>query len=223
MRKPLRIIPALTISLLFFCGLIYLIAWSNVFTVSEVVVSGSPTKESKELVLTTSKIEVGQKLARIEPRSAKNRLESLGWIKKVSISRDWLTGHVSIEVTARTPKAYYDGKTLDASGKIFELPGFEGGKLPQVTAATPALGIEAVALFRELPVEFRDQVLSLSALNEANFSMVINYKGRKLSVKWGANSENPLKVQVFQALLDLPENKRVKRIDLSAPHAPIVK
>jgi hypothetical protein len=42
-------------------------------------------------------------------------------------------------------------------------------------------------------------------------------------VKWGANIENPLKVQVFQELLDRPENKRIKRVDLSAPHAPIVK
>ena len=223
MRNSHRVLPALVISVFIFAGLVYLLAWSSVFTVKEITVSGAPTKVSKDLVLKTSEIVVGQKLARIEPRSAEHRIESLTWIKKISISRDWISGQVNLAITPRTPKAYYNGKTLDASGKIFELPGFDGGKLPQVSAPTPELGIEAVALFRDLPVDFRDQVTSLSALNEANFSLAINHKGRSLSVKWGANVENPLKVQVIQALLEQPENKRIKRVDLSAPHAPIVK
>ncbi len=216
-------IQALILSLIIFVGLIYLLAWSSVFTVKDIKVLGAPTKVSKELVLKTSEITIGQKLARIEPRSAEHRIESLAWVKKISISRNWISGEVTLAITPRTPKAYYNGKTLDATGAIFELPGFDGGKLPQVTAATPGLGIEAVALFRDLPVDFREQVTSLSAINEANFSLVINHKGRSLSVKWGANAENPLKVQVIQALLDQPENKRIKRVDLSAPHAPIVK
>lgn len=223
MRNSHRLLPILILSSFIFAGLVYLLAWSNVFTVKAIAVSGAPTKVAKELVLKTSEIEVGQKLARIEPRSAEHRIESLTWIKKISISRDWISGKVTLAITPRTPKAYYNGKTLDATGAIFELPGFDGGKLPQVSAPTQELGIEAVALFRDLPVEFRDQVTSLSAINEANFSLAFNYKGRRLLVKWGANAENPLKVQVIQALLEQPENKRIKRVDLSAPHAPIVK
>ncbi len=216
-------IQGLILSSIVFVGLIYLLAWSSVFTVKDLKVLGAPTKISKELVLKTSEITNGQKLARIEPRSAEHRIESLAWVKKISISRNWISGEVTLAITPRTPKAYYNGKTLDATGAIFELPGFDGGKLPKVTAATPGLGIEAVALFRDLPVGFREEVISLSAINEANFSLVINHKGRSLSVKWGENAENPLKVQVIQALLDQPENKRIKRVDLSAPHAPIVK
>ena len=223
LRNSYRLIRTLFLASLIFVGLVYLFAWSSVFTVKEIEVVGAPTKVSKELVLETSEITVGQKLARIEPRSAENRVQSLNWIKEIAISRDWVSGEVNLTVTPRTPKAYYNGKTLDASGKIFELPGFDGGELPQVSAPTPALGIQAVALFRALPVDFRDQVTSLSAVNEANFSMAVNHKGRSLSVKWGANDENPLKVQVFNALLEQPENKRIKRVDLSAPHAPIVK
>jgi hypothetical protein len=44
-----------------------------------------------------------------------------------------------------------------------------------------------------------------------------------MEVKWGLNSENELKTKVYEALTALPENNRVTRIDLSAPHAPIVK
>ena len=223
LRNPHRLLRTLILTSAIFAGLIYLFAWSSVFTVKEIKVVGAPTKVSKELVLKTSEITLGQKLARIEPRSAENRVQSLNWIKEIAISRNWISGQVNLAITPRTPKAYYNGKTLDATGAIFELPGFDGGELPQVSAPTPALGIQAVALFRALPADFRDQVTSLSAVNEANFSMAVTYKGRSLSVKWGANDENPLKAQVLQALLEQPENKRIKRVDLSAPHAPIVK
>jgi cell division septal protein FtsQ len=206
-----------------FSGLIYLFAWSNVFTVKEIKISGAPTKTAKELVLDTSQISLGQKLARIEPRSVDNRLSSLEWVEEIKIKRHWISGEVLLAVVPRTPKAYYKGKTLDATGAIFELPGFDGGDLPQVSAPTPELGIQAVELFRHLPSDFSEAVTSLTAVNEANFLLAVDYKGRSLSVKWGSNDENTLKVQVFEELLKQPENKRIKRVDLSAPHAPIVK
>jgi hypothetical protein len=53
--------------------------------------------------------------------------------------------------------------------------------------------------------------------------MRLAYQGRELAVKWGANEKNALKVQVFNALVKLPENKNLRRVDLSAAHAPIVK
>jgi cell division septal protein FtsQ len=206
-----------------FSALIYLFAWSNVFTVKEITISGAPTKTAKELVLETSQISIGQKLARIEPRSVDHRLSSLGWVKEIKIKRDWISGEVSLAIEPRTPKAYYKGKTLDATGAIFELPGFDNSDLPQVSAPTPELGIQAVELFRQLPSDFREAVTSLTAVNEANFLLAVDYKGRSLSVKWGSIDENSLKVQVFEELLKQPENKRIKRVDLSAPHAPIVK
>lgn len=223
MRNSHRLAKYLIATVAIFSGLIYLFAWSNVFTVKEITISGAPTKTAKELVLETSQISLGQKLARIEPRSINNRLRSLGWVKEITITRDWISGQVSLAVQARTPKAYYKGKTLDATGAIFELPGFDGGDLPRVSAPTPELGIAAVELFRELPSDFRASVTSLTAVNEASYLLAIDYKGRSLSVKWGSRAESALKVQVFQELLKQPENKRIKRVDLSAPHAPIVK
>jgi cell division protein FtsQ len=223
LRKPQRLARFLVATVAIFSALTYLFAWSNVFTVKEIKVSGAPTKTSKELVLKTSQIYVGQKLARIEPRSVDHRLTSLGWVKEISIKRDWISGEVLLAVEPRTPKAYYKGKTLDATGAIFELPGFDGGNLPRVSAPTPELGIQAVELFRQLPTDFRESVTSLTAVNEANFLLAVRHQGRSLSVKWGSSAENLLKVQVFQELLKQPENKRIKRVDLSAPHAPIVK
>ena len=209
--------------LLIFVGLIYLFAWSSIFTAKSVMISGAPTIESKKLVLTTSGVLVGEKMARIEPRAVAQRLSALTWIKDVAVSRNWISGDVGITIEPRKPSAYFAGKTIDSTGAIFLLPGFKGGDLPYVSASTPALGVEAIALFRSLPATFRSKIISLSARNESNFSLLLAYRGRELTVKWGANEKSALKVQVFNALLKLPENKNLRRVDLSAAHAPIVK
>jgi cell division septal protein FtsQ len=209
--------------LLLFAGLIYLFAWSSVFTAESIEISGAPNNEAKELVRTASGVAIGEKLARIEPRSIEARIGELTWIRDARLSRNWITGDVKIDVESRKPAAYFEGKTIDATGALFLLPGFIESNLPVVTAANPALGAEAIALFATLPAPFQSRIVSLSARNQSNFSMRISHQGREVAVKWGANKKSELKVEVFNALMKLPENQKVRRVDLSAPHAPIVK
>ena len=47
--------------------------------------------------------------------------------------------------------------------------------------------------------------------------------GKSLQVIWGQDEEMALKVKVYKALLAQPENTKIRRIDVSAPNAPIVK
>jgi hypothetical protein len=51
----------------------------------------------------------------------------------------------------------------------------------------------------------------------------VDNAGKNLEIRWGSDNDNELKLKVFKALLALPENAAIKRIDVSAPHAPIVK
>jgi hypothetical protein len=44
-----------------------------------------------------------------------------------------------------------------------------------------------------------------------------------LTLRFGNADEIDLKIKVFKALVALEENKKVSMIDVSAPHAPIVK
>lgn len=206
-----------------FVGLIYLFAWSSVFTAKSVLIAGAPTPAAEQLVQKTSQVFIGQRIARIEPRSVAQRLRQLTWIEGVDISRNWINGRVTIEIEPRVPSAYFEGKTIDSTGTIFELPGFSGEDLPNVSASSPELGVQAIAFFRTLPKSFSSQILSLTAHNESNFTLRVESQARELQVKWGANENSGLKIQVFNALLKLPENKNIRRIDLSAPHAPIVK
>ena len=206
-----------------FAGLVYLFAWSSIFAVSTVAITGAPTSETEKTISQIAAISPGQKLARVEPRAIAHRIEDLTWIKSVDISRNWINGEVEIVVTPRTPSAYFNGATMDASGTIFTLPGFEGADLPRVSAPTPELGLSAIELFQSLPEDFKSKVISLSAHNDSNIAMQIALNEREIRVLWGANEKSALKIEVINALVALEENKNIRRIDVSAPHAPIVK
>ena len=223
MRKIAKIPLAGAVAIALFAGLVYLFAWSPIFSVSAITVTGAPTPETQKAILAIAGISEKEKLARVEPRAIARRITHLTWVKKVEISRNWINGKVAVVVTPRTPTAYFNGATIDASGAIFTLPGFTGKDLPRVSAPTPQLGLAAISLFRGLPYNFRSQVLSLSAHNDSHFAMQIVMDGRELRILWGKNEKSELKIQVIKALTTLEENKKIRRIDISAPHAPIVK
>ena len=223
MRKVTRIPLAAVVAAALFGGLIYLLAWSSIFTVSSIAVTGSPTPESKSAITKISAVAMGQKLARVEPQAIEKRLLHLKWIESAQVSRSWLDGQVEIVVKPRTPTAIFNGSTIDASGTIFTLPGFTTADLPRVSANTPALGLAAIRVFQGLPRDFQRSVVSLTARNSSNFALFFDVDGRNVQILWGANEETALKIEVISALLALEENEKVRRIDVSAPHAPIVK
>ncbi len=223
MRKNRSIPIAATTLIALFAGLAYLLAWSSIFTVSAVAINGAPTDASRKTISEVVNLNVGDKLARVEPRAISRRISDIEWVEDAQISRNWITGQVTVEITPRTPTAFFNDKVLDASGKVFSLPGFEGGELPRVAASTPELGLVAIDLFQALPTSIKSNVLNLAAYNESNFSLRVLRQDRELQILWGANDQNELKAEVINALLALPENKKIRRIDVSAPHAPIVK
>jgi cell division protein FtsQ len=214
---------AIAVATIIFSGLIYLFAWSPLLTVKSIEISGLPDGVVESVVIAKSEIELGERLARIEPRAAENALKEFSWTKEVSVTRNWINGKVFIEMNARVPVALYQGKALDSAGEIFVLAGKTPKGLPAVTASTPELGLIAIDLFTALPEEVRSSLISLSASRASAISSWQQVGVRKVKVMWGSADQIDLKVSVYQALLALPENKEIKRVDLSAPHAPIVK
>lgn len=215
------IIASLTVSL--FIGATYLLAWSSIFEVSAIRIDGHPKEVASQVVVAASDISIGDKLARIEPRSIDNRLAELNWVESANLTRNWISGEITIEVQPRIAVGLYKGRALDKSGELFDLPGEAPSQLPVVAAATADLGLEAIELFRELPISIRENLISISASSRSSIWSIEMRENRQLLVQWGSLEELPLKVRVYKALLALPENKSAKKIDLSAPHAPIVK
>jgi cell division septal protein FtsQ len=221
--KSRKVLATFTWIALLFGALTYLLAWSSIFSVTTVSVAGAPNIQAEKAVLTIADIATGEKIARVEPRATALRIESIDWIASAAVSRSWVSGDVLISIKPRRPSALFNGQTIDRSGAIFSLPGFVPQALPRISALSTAAGLQALELYRAVPTTFQDQITSLTAFNESNFGISLKYGERDIRIKWGRNEESALKVEVISALLNLPENKKIRRIDVSAPHAPIVK
>lgn len=216
-------IRILTLLVALFVALTYLFAWSPFFTVKEIRTTGLPTGVSTQSVISKSGVAVGEKMARIEPRAIEKLLGEMSWVKEISVSRNWVKGEVSIAVSARTPVGIYKGRALDSSGTLFEMPGGKPKGLPTVSAATTELGLAAISLFTQMPRDLRDSLISMSASNLSAITSWHREANRTIKISWGSAAQVELKVSVYRALLLLPENAEIRRVDLSAPHAPIVR
>jgi cell division septal protein FtsQ len=208
--------------------LAYFLGWSSIFTVKKIEIQGAPTTSVQENIETRSQIEVGQQLARVNPQSVARRVEKLTWVKDVTISRDWLSGVVAIEVTPRQPLAFFNsdqvpGQTIDEEGQLFSLPGFSNPDLAHISANNPDSALKANELFTQLPESFRRSITSMVATSTNTFTLNSTLDGRDIRIRWGDGQDIALKISVINKLLKLPENKRIKVIDVVAPYAPIVK
>ena len=206
----------------------YLLGWSPLLSVRSVEIAGPPTKESQLAVSRSLDIATGDKLARVDPRALSNRLRSFDWIESSQVSRNWIKGRVSIAITVRTQIALYSepGKpqvVLDASGNTFATPADIAEGLPKVSAKSVDGGLAAINVFTSLPESFSKNIDRMSAARSDNFLIYGKFEGQDLRIIWGDGEDTDLKVQVIEALLKRDENKNLRMIDVSAPHAPIVK
>ena len=197
-------------------GATYLLGYSSFFTVSSVEVIGSNRA-------VTTGITKGQKLARVEPRAVSAKLENLDWVESAEISRNWINGKVVIQLTQRTPIATFKNQVIDSSGTSFIPQGARPSGLVDIQAADIKDATKAVNFFTELPEELKSTLTVVKVRSTGALVLITENKGKKLEIRWGTNSENELKLKVYKALLALPENADIKRVDVSAPHAPIVK
>lgn len=212
--KKRRILLALSLVLL--AGAAYVLGWSTLFTVSAVEIKGTDT------ILPTGVIK-GEKLARVEPRVVAGSLGKYDWIKSASVSRNWVTGKISITIVERTPIAIYNNMAIDASGKSFINRQRNISSLPKIQAPSVGSAIIAAAFFGQLPTDISAHVKLLKVGSGDTFIMEVATETGTLELRWGRSDENALKAAVYKALLQQQENKKLKRVDVSAPHAPIVK
>jgi len=219
---PLAILVAVLIVLAYFLG------WSSFFSVNKIEITGAPTTKVQAEIEQKSQIESGQQLARVNPQSVARRIEKLAWVKDVSISRDWLSGVVAIEISPRQPLAFFNsdqvpGQTIDEEGQLFSLPGYSNPDLALISAKNPDSALKANELFTALPENFRKNITSMIATSTNTFTLNSTLEGRDIRIRWGDDQDMALKISVINSLLKLPENKKIQLIDVAAPHAPIVK
>lgn len=206
----------LAIAVLIFAVATYVLGWSTFFTVSAVEIQGTNAFMSSSVV-------IGEKLARVEPRAVAAEFEKISWIKSAQVSRNWISGKVTITLTERVPVAIYNNRAIDAEGMSFPVPTDNVDSLPRIQAATIESAVAASTFFVELPQEIADIVRFIKVRGGESYVLEIIDGKKSLEVIWGQNEENILKAKVYRALLAQPENSKIRRLDLTAPHAPIVK
>ena len=212
----------LGIALLLIATLAFLFGWTNIFTVKGVSVSGSPNSQITKEVLRIADIKLGEKLARIEPRNITSNLALAGidWIEKVNISRNWFSRDVTINISARVPVARSGDKYVDAGGVLFTSPVAIKGELPTINAKDETARLAAVEFYQSLPIDMRKDVESVSASSTKNFQLKLK---NSLHINWGDSSNNAVKIKIYKALIALPENKKIRQMDVSDPTKPTVK
>ena len=173
-RSRIAIVLSATLAL---GSLAYVLGWSPLLIVEKITVTGTPTKESSERIRKIIDVSPGMKMARINPRAVENRITQFPWVESAGISRHWISGEVTIAVVARKPIALYNSSEsvttwIDRAGKIFALPGGSSEKLPRVTGARPEDGLKAIELFTQLPLNFRNRVVYISAQRSENYLIV---------------------------------------------------
>lgn len=207
---------ALIISAVVLAVATYILGWSTLFTVSSVQIIGSSTQINTGIV-------TGQKLARVEPRAVAARFENLDWVASAKVSRNWINGKVTIDLIERTPIAIYNNTVIDSTGKSFVLHGPTSSPLVEIQAVDLNAAIKAVTFFTSLPTDLKSTLTVVKVRNSGALVLEVDSAGKNLEIRWGNDGDNELKLMVYKALIALPENSAIKRIDVSAPHAPIVK
>ena len=226
--KRRKEVLAISFTLIFFGAGSYLLGWSSLLTVKQIEITGSPTAASEKEVAKSLNLTQGEKLARLDPRALSHRLKATNWIESADISRNWLNGKVTIALHPRVPVALYaePGKpqvALDASGAIFNLPGSLPSGLANVSATSIASGLTAIKVFTEMDKEFSAGIDLLTATSSTKLTVDGKFNSHRLRIIWGDGEDTSLKIKVINALLELPENKSIRLIDVTAPHAPIVR
>ena len=206
----------LLISTVLLAAAAYVLGWSTLFTVSAIEINGSTTQLNSGIVK-------GQKLARVEPRAIAAKFESLDWVEDAQVSRNWISGKVRIDLTERTPVAIYNNKVIDSNGKSFVLRTTPSRELVQIQAGDLTAATKAVMFFTTLPEDLKSGLSVVKVRSTGALVLVVNNSGKNLEIRWGIDGDNELKLKVYKALIALPENASLKRVDVSAPHAPIVK
>jgi cell division septal protein FtsQ len=213
---------SLGVLLLVVATLAFLFGWTNLFTVKEVLVYGSPNSQITKQVLQIADISNGEKLARVEPRniSTKLALAGIDWIEEVEVSRNWISREVSINLLARKAVAIIGDKYVDSNGVLFSSAFKVTKKLPNISAFDDGSRVAAISLYLATPADFRALITSINASSARNFQIIIK---DKLQINWGSDSNMALKVKIYKALSNLPENEKINQMDVSDPTKPTVK
>lgn len=227
---------------LLFAALAYVLGWTNVFAVKsfEVVDENPDRKTVIEKTLDLAS-QVGKPIARIDRRELNGKLRNLTWASQVDLSRNFVTGKVTLAIEPEVVMARLNSSWTAAPGQIpflaedlsviyvnqDEANFLEVSELLKKGSVLPEINMgseddQLKGSLRDLVAKLNEwTILGINAPNGGNISSTLILDSRRLEVYWGNVKELDLKLEVLNRLLELKENRRAKSFDLSNPLSPI--
>lgn len=230
-------------------ALAYVLGWSHIFRVTGIAIDGlqpQGTQIVSAQIKRESLIAIDQPIARVDSRVVKRALLKNQWVGDVRINRHWLSGEIHIFVDQKEPIARINSASgflyLTSNGEIAEFPAELSKPVPELDGAYNVKSNATLAyqLLNELVGGLADAfpnqtkpnqtvpnqgvvIRKLTIGSATSFSTSVAIGEQEVLIRWGSASEIALKIKVLQGLLALPENTKLRVVDLSAPLTPIVK
>jgi cell division protein FtsQ len=226
-RRRWRRIAIGTLVVLGVALVVWVIWFSRVLAVHQVVVDGETTM-SESQIRSAAAIRTGEPLARVDIPSIEARIASMERIQNVTVERSW-PRTIRIKIVERTPVAWVSVggaiRGLDRYGVDFRTYTHapKGLLEVQVTvgdARQRQQTLESVAGLIEMldskDPALRKNVQSISASSKDSIELDMT-QGR--TVVWGSGASSSRKLVVLRALLRID----AQRYDVSAPDQPTTK
>jgi cell division septal protein FtsQ len=230
-KEKLRRTLITTFTVVLIGGVAYGLGWSNIFQVKAVSITGSAHINEINQALNAGGINLtlGQRMARIDVKAIGNVLGGVDWIESDEVSRNWISGRLSIKVQERSALASFltsEGGIayFDKNGAVFHSP-VELPTLPPVilTKDDASYRQSAAQFIASLPADLIASFQGLTIYSPDHIVLASGISGSDIKINWGSAADLSLKVKVLRALLALPENSSAKLFDLSNPQAPTVR
>lgn len=229
-KRSLRSAPGifLLIALVGLAG--YLLGWSKALEIRTIEITAAGNEALVTPMIVPKDLHIGMPMARVSAGKIAHDLAALNWISEIKVNRRWLAHDLRITINEHMAIAQYvdsNGKNeyFDAKGYNFISPNPPSG-LPVIdfTVESPDSRGAIATFLAQAPTDLTAHLSSLAVDGENQVEMTTTIpKFRDLAISWGNATDIALKVKVLRQLLTLPENAKVRNIDLSSPMTPVVK
>ena len=224
--------PGAILSVLLLALLTYLLGWSSLFSLKQVVIHGTTQVPliQKSLEQTSPKITMGEPLARVDVKAIGRSIASNEWISAAEVGRSWLHGSLTIYVVERVPVAAFTNSQgviyyFDSRGNDFRSP-ISYPKIPsiQLSHEDRASKVAISSILQFLPQNIFARVENFSVKSAEDIEMtVVKSSKATFVVKWGSATDLTLKLGILNKIENLKENSHATVFDLSDPLSPIAK
>jgi cell division protein FtsQ len=219
-----KLAVAIAAAVIVLAGTIWAVAFSPVFGVRTVDVSGLRTLTRAQVVHAAA-IKHGTPLMRLDSEAVQRRVAAIPDVESVDVSTSW-PSTVRIVVVERTPVAYIARgeafSLIDAHGTAYRTRTTRPTSLPLLVLPTgDAAGASATyraaaTVATALPARVRSKVNSIQALTADSVTLLMD---DQRVVRWGSANNNEQKAHVLQALLSQPNTQ----IDVTNPEMPFTR